>query len=229
MRISFSRRRGPPLSPGKLMIVGPLIGLLLIGLAALAAAMGTENERYARDGLLFDAEVIGASKRDDGTSFITVRVSNSRLRPHTNEVPVDAETFKKFQPASEFYPMPTKVHHVPDHPKMWQHVNELDGGDKNRTPIVVSFSAIGIGMMLLGVLAFTKWRRGETVMQKPVDDAVSPEVIAALQRFGIPTAHFPQQQAMQAAPWDMPPSPPPKPGEHVLYDGDNPPNKPEAG
>ena len=220
MRISFSRRRGPPLSPGKLMIVGPLIGLLLIGLAALASAMGTENERYVRDGMLFDAEVIGASQRDDGTSFITVRVSNSRLRPHTKDVPVDAETYKKFQPASEFYPMPTKVHHVPDHPKMWQHVNELDGGDKDRMPIILSFTVIGIGMIALGFLGFTKWHRGEKVMQKPQDDAVPPEVIEALQRFGIPTSHFPQQ-ALQAAPWEQPsgsPQPQHPDPSNVLYD-----------
>lgn len=223
MRISISRRRGPPLTPGKLMIVAPLIGLALVGLASVVFVMGTENQRYARDGMLVDAHVIGSHQRaGENTSFITVQVANPRLRPGSRDVQVDAETYTRFKPASDLYPMPTQVYHLPSHPKQWQHVNEFDDGDKNRIPIILSFTVMGLGMITLGFFAFTKWRRGETVMQKPVDDAVPPEVIEALQRIGIPTAHFPQQ-AIQTAPWEQPPGPPPAPNEHVLYDSSNPP------
>lgn len=218
MRIRISRRRGPPLTPGKLMIVAPLIGLVLIGLAVVAAKMGTEHERYARDGMLVDAHVIGSHQREsDNTSFITVQVANTRLRQNSKDVQVDAETYTRFKPASELYPMPTQVYHVPGHPKQWQHVSELDAGDKDRMPIILSFTVIGLGMIALGFLGFTKWRRGEKVMQKPLEDTVPPEVIEALQRFGIPTSHFPQQP-MPAAPWEQRPGSTRDSGDNILYD-----------
>lgn len=204
MRIRFSRRYRKPLSPGKLMVVAPLIGLIMIGIVAVVGMTGTDLDRFVERSSLYDAHVVGTKqfrgRPGEHQSVEMMHYLRVRFTPPGGVVAYkDAEvlgaTVERFRAASEAAPVPTKVYYNAAEPYRWHDIHELEREGSDGTVIKAGFLIFGFGLLALGFWAFTKWRRGETVMQRPVrDEPVSPEQIALLKHIGIPTMFLPGQE-----------------------------------
>jgi hypothetical protein len=239
------------MSPGKVMIVAPLIGLVMIGLVVFIKQIGGgDTERFIADAQLYDAQVVGARTfrgrpgREQSVEkmyYIDVAFTPPGQHPAEREFEVTGAAYEKLSAASPTNPIPTQVYWKPAYPHRWHDIHEVESVRRSATILSWSFTLIGLAMIGLGLFAFTKWRRGATVMfeSKP-DEPLPPEAIAAMQRMGIPTLHMPGQEHELAdsragrrgvfiGPQDVPEPPPPvNADDHVLYENE-PAEPPAAG